>query len=162
MSVLTVSTNGLMRRIRDGWGLAPLSLSRDLCQAARPRAFTVPLTLMRSQRSGAPKAFRKGVCMFPKLLSQSIGDLDVYHPSVVTDRFDDPPKHHYGLIYADPPWRFATWDHAVTVSARGRREHYKTLSIEEIAAYPVGSIAADDCLLILWFLPPLLPTTLDL
>jgi N6-adenosine-specific RNA methylase IME4 len=100
--------------------------------------------------------------MFPKLLSQSIGDLDVYHPSVVTDRFDDPPKHHYGLIYADPPWRFATWDHAVTVGARGRREHYKTLSIEEIAAYPVGSIAADDCLLILWFLPPLLPTTLDL
>jgi len=88
--------------------------------------------------------------MFPKLLSQSIGDLDVYHPSVVTDRFDDPPKHHYGLIYADPPWRFATWDHAVTVSARGRREHYKTLSIEEIAAYPVGSIAADDCLLVLW------------
>jgi hypothetical protein len=31
------------------------------------------------------------------------------------------PRRHYGVIYADPPLRFKTYDNASIVSARGTR-----------------------------------------
>jgi N6-adenosine-specific RNA methylase IME4 len=48
------------------------------------------------------------------------------------------------------------------VTARGREVHYRTQTLQEIEATPVGSIAGDDCVLILWILGPLLPQSLEL
>jgi N6-adenosine-specific RNA methylase IME4 len=96
------------------------------------------------------------------LLGQQVARTFPTGPYVVTKRFEDLPKRHYGLISADPAWQFGTWDHATAVTARGTKEHYKTQTLEEIAAVPVGSIAAVDCVLILWFLQPLLPPALEI
>ncbi|TVQ34630.1 MAG: DNA methyltransferase [Geminicoccaceae bacterium] len=71
-----------------------------------------------------------------------------------------PPRAgHYRVIYADPPWSFATY------SARGKGRtadaHYDTLDLEGIKALPVADWAAPDCVLFLWATDPLLPAALD-
>lgn len=50
----------------------------------------------------------------------------------------------FKTIYADPPWRYDQ-------SPRGAAEHhYATMSHDELAALPVGRLAAPDCHLHLW------------
>jgi N6-adenosine-specific RNA methylase IME4 len=77
------------------------------------------------------------------------------------------PRAHYAAIYADPPWRFRTWNNATAVKARSNTPechgsytssavHYQTMPIEEIEALPIGEIAADDCALFIWMTWPLL------
>lgn len=65
----------------------------------------------------------------------------------------------YRVIYADPPWSFATY------SARGKGRtadaHYDTLDLDGIRALPVADWAAADCVLFLWATDPLLPAALD-
>lgn len=58
----------------------------------------------------------------------------------------------YGIIYADPPWRY---EHPPMGSTRRSIErHYPTLSLEEICALPVSELAALDSLLYLWATAP--------
>lgn len=70
------------------------------------------------------------------------------------------PPGPFGVIYADPPWRFACWSGKGT--ARSADNHYETMSLDEIAALPVADIAADDCVLLMWACWPLLPEALKL
>lgn len=51
----------------------------------------------------------------------------------------------YGVILADPPWRFR--NAGVTGAAE---RHYPTMSVGEIAALPVPALAAKDAVLLLW------------
>jgi N6-adenosine-specific RNA methylase IME4 len=55
----------------------------------------------------------------------------------------------FGVIYADPPWSFAT-------SGEGRSldNHCGTNAIDEIMKLPVAALAADDCALLLWCTGP--------
>lgn len=55
----------------------------------------------------------------------------------------------YDLIVADPPWRFELYNEE-TGSEKGAAAHYRTMSLEEIAALRVGELAGRDCLLLLW------------
>jgi N6-adenosine-specific RNA methylase IME4 len=61
----------------------------------------------------------------------------------------------FGVIYADPPWTFATY------SAKGRGRcadaHYDVMSERELRDLPVAEWAAEDCILLLWATDPLLP-----
>ena len=65
------------------------------------------------------------------------------------------PCGGYGLIMADPPWRYDLY------SEKGERKapqsHYVCASTEDICALPVELIAAPDCLLWLWATNPMLP-----
>lgn len=65
----------------------------------------------------------------------------------------------YGLIEVDPPWAFKAR------SARGLEKspqrHYGCMSVEEIAALPVGALAAPDCWLALWTTNPFLPRAFE-
>ena len=55
----------------------------------------------------------------------------------------------YGTILIDPPWRFA--NRTGKMAPEHKRLHrYETLSFEEIAALPVGKIAAEKSHLYLW------------
>jgi N6-adenosine-specific RNA methylase IME4 len=55
----------------------------------------------------------------------------------------------YGAILVDPPWRFA--NRTGKMAPEHKRLHrYLTMSFEEIAALPVGEIAADKSHLYLW------------
>lgn len=51
----------------------------------------------------------------------------------------------YGTIYADPPW---SYDNQGTRAATGN--HYGTMTVDEIAALPVGDLAAPQSHLWLW------------
>lgn len=79
------------------------------------------------------------------------------------------PQEHFGAILADPPWRFKTHNEA----GRNRcpdwkrfkgspAKHYETLSFEQICAFPVAQVAAQDCTLFLWFCWPMLPDAMKL
>ena len=51
----------------------------------------------------------------------------------------------YGIVYADPPWRYDM--------KRGKgvaENHYPTMSMDEICALPVADLAAKDSALFLW------------
>lgn len=56
-----------------------------------------------------------------------------------------PETKQYGIIYADPPWRYDR-KHGSGVA----ENHYLTMSIEEICALPVSELAAKDSALFLW------------
>ncbi len=71
-----------------------------------------------------------------------------------------PPRAgRYRLVYADPPWPFGTYSH----KGKGRSPEawYDTMTVEEIAALPVGEWAARDAVLLLWTTDPLLPRALE-
>lgn len=75
----------------------------------------------------------------------------------------------YGVIYADPPWRFKVWSGTEVVQARDSKStykpasvHYHTMSVEELAQLPVESLAAEDCTLFIWVCWPTLLDALDL
>lgn len=53
----------------------------------------------------------------------------------------------FRVIYADPPWDFTTWSDKATKSAK---QHYNTMSVDDIARLPVASVTASDALLFLW------------
>lgn len=51
----------------------------------------------------------------------------------------------FGTIYADPPWPYEN------VASRGAAEnHYRTMRVDAIAAFPVARLAADQAHLHLW------------
>jgi len=71
----------------------------------------------------------------------------------------DLPAKRYGVILADPEWRFEPWSRETGMD-RAADNHYPTSVMEVIAARPVQSIAAKDCALFLWATAPVLPHAL--
>ena len=71
----------------------------------------------------------------------------------------------YGAILADPPWQFKAWSgNAIPTRADKRsglaRNHYETMSFDDISALPVGDYAAVDCVLFCWVVWPSMPQAL--
>jgi N6-adenosine-specific RNA methylase IME4 len=60
----------------------------------------------------------------------------------------------YGVIYADPPWRFSTYSSAGL--GRSAEAWYDCMSIDEICAMPTENLAAQDCVLLMWTTDPFL------
>lgn len=65
----------------------------------------------------------------------------------------------YGVIYADPPWSYTD---KCNSGNRGAGHKYQTMTDAELAALPVGSIAADDCALFMWATFPRLGAAIQL
>lgn len=66
------------------------------------------------------------------------------------------PDKKYGVIYADPEWRFEVWSRETGLD-RSADNHYPTSDAGLISARDVASIAADDCALFLWSTAPMQP-----
>jgi N6-adenosine-specific RNA methylase IME4 len=66
----------------------------------------------------------------------------------------------YRTVVADPPWRFANRTGKVSPEHR-RLRRYRTLSLGEITALPVGRLAAERGHLYLWVPNALLPEGLE-
>lgn len=95
-------------------------------------------------------------------------------PAFAPEPFGELRPGHYGVIYADPPWRFNTWSE----KGRGRcpdgrlprpqsrrnapARHYETMSLDDIRSLPVSLLAAPDCVLFLWAIDPFLPKAIEL
>lgn len=70
------------------------------------------------------------------------------------------PDQRFGVIYADPPWRFEPRNRETGMD-RAADNHYPTMPTAEIAALDVLSRAAADCVLFLWATAPMLPEALE-
>lgn len=70
----------------------------------------------------------------------------------------DLPEGGYKVLVADPPWRFQAWSHRG--EGKGASQHYPCMSLDDICALPVASIAAPDAALFLWVVQPMLPEAL--
>ncbi|HEY8136239.1 MAG TPA: MT-A70 family methyltransferase [Methylocystis sp.] len=72
--------------------------------------------------------------------------------------FGDLHPHSYGLILADPPWRFETF------SERGNAKGvpYQTMTKSELMRLPVHKLAAPNCALVMWFTPEQIAFAVDL
>jgi len=57
----------------------------------------------------------------------------------------------YQLIYADPPW---VYDDKAAAGQRGAGFKYDLMTAEALAALPIAAIAAPDCVLAMWWVPP--------
>jgi N6-adenosine-specific RNA methylase IME4 len=62
------------------------------------------------------------------------------------------PRRKYQLIYADPPW---TYRDKANAGERGACHKYKVMTLEQICALPVQTITAENCLLAMWWVPPM-------
>lgn len=58
------------------------------------------------------------------------------------------PPGPFSLIYCDPPWSFRDKANA---GKRGASHKYPCMDWRDIARLPVPSIAADDCMLAMWW-----------
>lgn len=69
------------------------------------------------------------------------------------------PNKKYGVIVADPEWKFETYS-TETGMDRASENHYPTTETKKIKVRDVGSIAADSCVLFLWATNPMLPAAM--
>jgi N6-adenosine-specific RNA methylase IME4 len=68
--------------------------------------------------------------------------------------FEGLPLGRARAIAIDVPWRFKS--NSIARPGRNAMRHYKCMSLAEIAALPVGGLAADDCWLLFWITAPFL------
>ena len=69
------------------------------------------------------------------------------------------PKGKFRVLYADPPWQYS--DPMAADVGSCEEDHYPTMSVAELLALDVKSLAAADSVLLCWATFPLLPNTLE-
>ena len=65
------------------------------------------------------------------------------------------PNKKYNIIYSDPAWYFKTYSDKG--EKRSAIQHYNCMSIDDICNLPLRDISADDCILFIWVIDPMLP-----
>lgn len=81
------------------------------------------------------------------------------------------PRNHFRAILADPPWAFQTWwsgrsnklpspKKKFSYPSRASDPDYEVMRESELSALPVGDLAADDCVLVMWICWPVLEQSL--
>lgn len=73
--------------------------------------------------------------------------------------FEGLKPNYYGLIYADPPWRFRTWND--DNQSKAPSAHYDVMTLDDIKALPVASLAAPNSVLVMWAVAPMMPHALE-
>ena len=68
--------------------------------------------------------------------------------------FSDMAAGSYTVIVADPPWQFRLWSE--TNLQKSPAKHYGLMTTAGVCALPVESLAAPDCVLLLWTSAPML------
>lgn len=74
----------------------------------------------------------------------------------------DFPAGPFGCILADPPWAFRTFSGENMTPHRCAEDHYRTMTLEQMAALPVADVAAKDCALFMWIVGSHLTEAIDL
>lgn len=68
----------------------------------------------------------------------------------------------YTLIYLDPPWRYNSRANHKTRFRGGAEGHYPLMTMEQIAALPIASLAARNCAVLMWCTFPYLDAQIKL
>lgn len=87
----------------------------------------------------------------------------------VAEKVSALPEGKYRIIYADPPWSYndtreglgAGDGQSVDRASTAAKNHYPTMTLAEIQALDVKSLAAPDAVLFMWATYPLLPEALE-
>lgn len=58
----------------------------------------------------------------------------------------------FSVILADPPWNYRD---SANAGKRGAKHKYATMTLYDIASLPISAITAPDCLLAMWWVPPM-------
>ena len=125
--------------------------------ASASRSFAATTSVARRSPSSGP----------PSTRSMSIATTTPTPASMTRSRWCWAPssrrerRKHYGVIYADPPWRCEPYSH-VTGLDRDASNHYPVQPLDEIKALDVVSIAAADCVLFLWTPGAMTPQALEI
>lgn len=56
----------------------------------------------------------------------------------------------YSIIYADPPWQFTNKKTGGSMKS-GSAAQYDVMTLEDMKRLPISNIAADDCVLVMWW-----------
>lgn len=67
----------------------------------------------------------------------------------------------YNIIYADPAWKFSNKKTGGSMSS-GAASQYDVMTLEDMKALPVQQIAAEDCVLVMWWVGAMPKEALDL
>ena len=71
-----------------------------------------------------------------------------------------PSDRRYAVLYADPPWHFNVYNEECGIE-RAAGNHYSTMSLDEICALPILSLASPDAALFMWTTVPHLRESFD-
>lgn len=77
------------------------------------------------------------------------------------ERLEDVKQKKYELILCDPPWQFSNKKTGGSMKS-GAETQYPTMSIDELKALDVNSIADDDCVLVMWYVGAMPQEAIDL
>lgn len=72
----------------------------------------------------------------------------------------DFPSGQFGVIYADPPWKYENW--SVKGQGKGAARHYDCMTLPEIKALPVLFSALPNAVCFMWATFPMLPEAIKL
>jgi N6-adenosine-specific RNA methylase IME4/ParB-like chromosome segregation protein Spo0J len=64
-----------------------------------------------------------------------------------------PSNRRYAVIYANPPWHFEVYNEESGIE-HAAANHYSTMSLDEIRALPIPSLASPDAALFMWTTVP--------
>jgi N6-adenosine-specific RNA methylase IME4 len=73
---------------------------------------------------------------------------------------DIPAGETFDLIVSDPPWRFLTYSEKGKLK-KSAELHYQTMTLAEIKALPIATLAAPNCALKLWATVPMFQEALE-
>jgi len=71
----------------------------------------------------------------------------------IKESHPDLPNGKFRVIYADPPWRYSN---SMPEYFSEQADHYQLMTVDEIAAMDIKSLAEDNAVLFLWVTSPIL------
>ena len=153
----TLGNQHLGSREANGFRLADLGVTKSessraqkLASIQQPVFEAFVSECVESQREATAAAALRSVVATPDE-SLPEGDVIEQRPAdcgdgrIVRDLRELTDDGQYGCIYADPPWPYQNQGTRAATS-----NHYRSMSLEEIAALPIEKLAADAAHLHLW------------
>ena len=135
--------------------------SGEVAVSAAADIASLPVTeQLRILRENNPREFRQAVKDHRQIAQTVKKDRRQEREAELGQRIAALPAKRFGVILADPEWRFETYS-AETGMDRSADNHYPTSALDVIKSRPVGDIAADDCALLLWATVPMLLQALE-
>jgi N6-adenosine-specific RNA methylase IME4 len=119
----------------------------------RPLIGKRPMTATEHQRRWRKKLARKKALENPRLKEKQQRRAE--HEAKLAAKQLALPSKRYGVIVADPGWKFKPYSRETGMD-RSADNHYATTPTAVIMALDVPSIAAHDCVLFLWVTVPFL------
>lgn len=129
----------------------PVDEQREVMRNADPAALYKVVKEQHAIRQQAKKARR---AEREQQLGEKIAEANAALPAMVA------AGKRYGLIIEDSEWPWTSYSEETGMD-RAEENHYPTSSLEEICARPIGDLAADDCVYLLWATPSRLLMAID-